>query len=220
MAQTRVLPGDGLESLPLPPVNPMSFRERLAAVKEFSTGTERLRDAGGPVTAFTLGPRWLMPPMVLVTSPAAIRDVLSAKDASLDKTTPVFSEMRRIIGSNLADLPFEPWKPRRRTLQPVFTKQRVSEFGGHMAQAAQAVHERWGEGGVDRSGRRVPRADPARPRPLCSGSTSSTGRRGRRAAADCADYAIHRATGLLRAPAGSRHRRAGGHGRQARDCML
>ncbi|MGE0215843.1 cytochrome P450 [Mycolicibacterium sp.] len=126
----------------------MPFRQRLAAVKEFSTGTERLRDAGGPVTAFTVGPRWLMPPMVLATSPEAIRDVLAVKDASVDKTTIVFDEMRRIIGSNLADLPFEPWKPRRRTLQPVFTKQRVNEFGGHMAQAAQSVLDGWRPGSV------------------------------------------------------------------------
>lgn len=145
MAQVKASAGDGLRSLPLPPVNPMPFRERIAALREFSTGTERLRDAGGPVTAFTLGPRWLMPPMVLATSPGAIRDILSTKDAAVDKTTPVFDEMRRIIGANLADLPFEPWKPRRRTLQPVFTKQRVSEFGGHMAQAAQAVREAWPE---------------------------------------------------------------------------
>ena len=53
------------------------------------------------MTFFTLGPRWLMPPMVLATSPAAIRDILGAKDASLDKTTPVFNEMRRIIGATL-----------------------------------------------------------------------------------------------------------------------
>jgi cytochrome P450 len=146
VVQAHVRRGDAPASLPRPPVNPMPFRQRLAAVKQFSTGTERLRDAGGPVTSFRLGPRWLMPPMVLVTSPAAIRDVLSVKDSSVDKTTPVFTEMRRILGANLTVLPFERWKPRRRTLQPVFTKQRVNEFGGHMAQAAQAVYERWGQG--------------------------------------------------------------------------
>lgn len=139
--------GGGLESLPLAPVNPMPLRQRLKAVKEFSTGTERLRDAGGPVTRFTVGPRWLMPPMVLVTSPGALRDVLSIKDGSVDKTSPVFDEMRRIIGENLADLPFEPWRPRRRTIQPVFTKQRVREFGGHMAQAAESVCKTWPDGG-------------------------------------------------------------------------
>jgi cytochrome P450 len=144
---TQAPPSGGLESLPLAPVNPMPFRERLKAVKEFSTGTERLRDAGGPVTRFTVGPRWLMPPMVLVTSPGALRDVLSIKDGSVDKTSPVFDEMRRIIGANLADLPFELWRPRRRTLQPVFTKQRVREFGGHMAQAAESVCAAWHDGG-------------------------------------------------------------------------
>lgn len=136
----------GLDSLPLPPENPLPLRARLAAIKQFSTGTETLRDAGGPVTAFTLGPRWLMPPMVLATSPEAIRDVLATKDDSIDKTTLVFDQMRRTIGANLADLPFEPWKPRRRTLQPVFTKQRVAEFGGHMAQAARAVLDGWADG--------------------------------------------------------------------------
>ena len=141
MVQTLV--SSGLESLPLPPVNPMPFRQRLAAVREFSTGTERLRDAGGRVTSFKLGPRWLMPPMVLATSPNAIRDILSTKDDSVDKTTPVFDQVRRVIGASLTDLPFELWKPRRRTLQPVFTKQRVREFGGHMEQAAQSVSEGW-----------------------------------------------------------------------------
>ena len=143
MVQTPV--SDGLKSLPLPPVNPMPFRQRIAAVREFSTGTERLRDVGGPVTSFTLGPRWLMPPMVLATSPHAIRDILSTKDDSVDKTTPVFDQVRRIIGASLTDLPFEMWKPRRRTLQPVFTKQRVSEFGGHMEQAARSLGEGWRE---------------------------------------------------------------------------
>jgi cytochrome P450 len=136
---------DGPSSLPRPPVNPMPFRHRLAAVKQFSTGTERLRDAGGRVTAFALGPRWMFPPMVLVTSPAAIRDVLNAKDSSIDKTTVVFTEMRATLGDNLTVLPFDLWKPRRRILQPVFTKQRVNEFGGHITQAAQTVCEKWGE---------------------------------------------------------------------------
>lgn len=144
---TQAPSSGGLASLPLAPVNPMPLRQRLKAVKEFSTGTERLRDAGGPVTRFTVGPRWLMPPMVLVTSPGALRDVLSIKDGSVDKTSPVFDEMRRIIGANLADLPYEPWRPRRRTIQPVFTKQRVREFGGHMAYAADSVCAAWPDGG-------------------------------------------------------------------------
>lgn len=133
--------------LPLAPKNPLSYRQRRRAAKSFHTGMETLRDAGGPVTRFTLGPRPLAPPLVLATSPSAIRDILSIKDDSVDKTTSVFVEMRRVLGANLANLPYEPWLSRRRTLQPVFTKQRVREFGGHMAQAAESVCEQWPEGG-------------------------------------------------------------------------
>ena len=74
---TELLPstdthGDGsvpVSALPLAPKNPLPFRQRIAAVKEYHTGTETLRDAGGPVTRIMLGPRWLMPPIVLATSP-------------------------------------------------------------------------------------------------------------------------------------------------------
>ena len=137
-----------LSSLALAPKNPLPYRQRVEAVRVFNTGPERLRDAGGPVTRFKIGPRWLTPQMVLVTSPRGIRDVLSIRDDAVDKTTPVFAEMRAILGANLANLPYEPWVARRRTLQPVFTKQAVGEFGGHMAEAAEAVAETWCDGAV------------------------------------------------------------------------
>jgi len=140
-------PESDLELLPLPPKNPMPYWQRIQAARSFHTGTERLRDAGGPVTCLTLGPRWLIPPIVLATSPRAIRDILSIKDDAVDKTSPVFDEMRRVMGANLANLPYQPWMSRRRTLQPVFTKQRVREFGGHMAQAAEMVCDQWRDGG-------------------------------------------------------------------------
>jgi len=135
-----------LASLPLPPKNPLPFLQRARALRSFHTGMDRLRDAGGPVTRFRLGPKWLMPPIVVATSPEAIRDILSCKDDAIDKTTRVFTEFRRIIGANLFDLPYEPWLPRRRTLQPVFTKQQVRQFGGHMAEAAEAVAATWRDG--------------------------------------------------------------------------
>jgi cytochrome P450 len=104
---------------------------------------DQLRDAGGPVTRFRLGPKWLMPPIVVAPSPEAIRDILSNKDGAIDKTTRVFTEFRRVVGANLFDLPYEPWLPRRRTLRPVFTKQQVRQFGGHMAEAAESVAVAW-----------------------------------------------------------------------------
>ncbi|WP_264012521.1 cytochrome P450 [[Mycobacterium] manitobense] len=135
-----------LASLPPVPDNPLPFAQRVRALRSFHTGIEQLRDAGGPVTRFTVGPRWLMPPVVAVTSPQGIRDILSNKDGSIDKTTRVFTEFCRVIGGNLFDLPHEAWLPRRRTLQPVFTKQQVRSFGGHMSAAAESVASTWRDG--------------------------------------------------------------------------
>ena len=135
-----------VSALPLAPKNPLPYRERLRAVREFHTGTDRLRDAGGPVTRVILGPKWLIPPIVMVTSPQGIRDILSLRDGSVDKTSAVSTELRRLLGGNLFVLPHEEWLPRRRTLQPVFTRQRVEQFGGHMAEAAEKVCGTWRDG--------------------------------------------------------------------------
>lgn len=139
-------PRRDVAALPLAPKNPLPYRERLKAIREFHTGTNKLRDAGGPVTRVTLGPRWLIPPIVLATSPQGIRDILSVRDGSVDKTSAVATELRRLLGGNLFVLPHAEWLPRRRTLQPVFTRQRVRQFGGHMAEAAEIVCGKWREG--------------------------------------------------------------------------
>jgi cytochrome P450 len=137
-----------LASLPLPPKNPLPYRQRARALRSFHTGMDELRDAGGSVTRFRLGPNWLMPPIVVATSPQAIRDVLSVKDGAVDKTSLILSELRRVLGGNLFNLPHEQWLPRKRTLQPVFTKQHVCQFGGHMAEAAEKVSAGWVDGDV------------------------------------------------------------------------
>ena len=60
--------------------------------------------------------------------------------------TPSTIQMYRLMGGNLLDLPHPQWLPRRRTLQPMFTKQHVPRYAGHMAAAAQTVVDGWGEG--------------------------------------------------------------------------
>ena len=35
-----------------------------------------------------------------------------------------------MIGANLFDVPHDEWLPRRRLLQPLFTKKHVREYGG------------------------------------------------------------------------------------------
>src|SRR6476660_8750740 len=121
-------PTGDVSSLPLAPKNPLRYRQRLAAVRSFHTGMDKLRDAGGPVTRVSLGPRWLMPPIVVATSPQGIRDSLRVSDGSVDKTSGVPLALRRLIAPNWFALPYEEWLPRRRTLQPVFTRQSVRRF--------------------------------------------------------------------------------------------
>jgi cytochrome P450 len=52
----------------------------------------------------------------------------------------------RLIGDNVFNLPYKAWKPQRQTLQPLFTKQHVATFAGHMAAAADERASSWGEG--------------------------------------------------------------------------
>src|ERR1700736_6589237 len=150
---TTIGPSDGAEptasrdvtALPLAPKNPLPYRQQLSCLRAFHTGVQTLRDAGGPVTRLQLAPKWLMPPIVIATSPQGGRDILGRSDAVMERTV-VHHEVRHLFGANLFDLTHEAWLPRRRALQPVFTKQHVRAFGGHMAQAAQMVATTWMDG--------------------------------------------------------------------------
>jgi len=135
----------GVHELPSAPKNPLPYRQQVNAIRTFHTGLETLRDAGGPVTRLTLGPKWLMPPIVVATSPQGARDILGRTGTNIEKTR-IHHEMRHLLGPNLFDLTHEPWLPRRRALQPIFTKQHVRAFGGHMAEAAQTVADSWVDG--------------------------------------------------------------------------
>src|SRR5262249_38500709 len=134
-----------LSELPPVPRNPLPYRRQVKAIRAFHTGLEALRDAGGPVTRLALAPRWLMPPVVVATSPRGARDILGRTGEHIEKTR-IHHEMRHLRGPNLFDLTYELWLPRRRALQPLFTKQHVREFGGHMAKAAHTVVDSWSDG--------------------------------------------------------------------------
>jgi cytochrome P450 len=140
-------PVDLAELLP-PPRNPLPYRQLLRTIEAFHTGQEVLRDAGGPVTRLKLAPSWLLPEFVLATSPQGARDILSHSGNSAERA-PAHDETRHVMGSSLFTMRHDPWLPRRRALQPVFTKQNVRAFGGHMAQAAEMVAASWSDGQVD-----------------------------------------------------------------------
>lgn len=134
-----------VRSLPLAPRNPLPLHGLVKAVRTLDTGQLLLRDAGGPVSRIQLGPKWLVPPAVAVFSAGAIRDVLGRNDASAERCL-VHEEVRNLGGDSLFVLLNEPWVPRKRALQPVFTRHHVRNFGGHMSRAAQLAVDDWGSG--------------------------------------------------------------------------
>jgi cytochrome P450 len=133
-------------ALPLVPRNPLPIWQLVKAVRNLDAGQEVVRDAGGPVTRVQFGPKWAFPPLVAVFSPDGIRDVLGRNDAYSERCI-VHEEVQHAAGDSLFVLPNERWRPRKRALQPVFTKQHVRNFGGHMSRAAEVAVERWGAGG-------------------------------------------------------------------------
>lgn len=133
-----------VRTLPLPPKNPLPYRQLLGLVRGFHTGQEVLREAAGPVIRLKLGPKWMIPQIVVVMSPSGIRDVLGRNHAHAERCR-VHDEVRDLGGESLFVLPNIPWVPRRRALQPVFTKPSVRNFGGHMAEAAEMVAGSWGD---------------------------------------------------------------------------
>ncbi len=57
------------------------------------------------------------------------------------------TEMRHLLGGNLSISPHEQWLPRRRAIQPVFTKRHVRAFGADMSQAAETIAASWAPDG-------------------------------------------------------------------------
>jgi len=134
-------------ALPLVPENPLPYWHRLTATRRFDTGLELMRDSGGSVTRNVLGPTWMMPPLVFVFSPQGAHDVLARTDAFAERAAaPIALEIRRLVGDNLLVLPHHEWLPRRRALQPIFTKHHVPRFAGHMAEVAEQLADRWSLG--------------------------------------------------------------------------
>lgn len=124
---------------PDPPRLRMPAREVIANMRQTHVGPERIHRAGGPVCTRKLPG---LPPVVWVATPRGARDVLGRTDGGMDKVGPIWSEISR-IGDNLFTLPNAGWKPRRRTLQPLFTKGHVEGYGGHMTHLAARRAASW-----------------------------------------------------------------------------
>ena len=53
----------------LAPKNPLPYWRQVKAVRSYIDGLQTLVDAGGPITRIVLGPKWLLPNVVLIASP-------------------------------------------------------------------------------------------------------------------------------------------------------
>lgn len=132
------------ESLePLPPAATVRYLRLLRDLRKLTSVYEQMRDTTGPVTTVVLGPKRVFPPVVVVTSPEGARQVLSGHDGVFDKQALVFQEVQRLFGPNLFDVTLAPWVPRRRTLQPLFTRAHVGSYATHMTEAADRLAGRW-----------------------------------------------------------------------------
>lgn len=128
---------------PLPPPTTVPYLRLLREMRTLTSVYEEMRDTTGPVTTVKLGPKRMFPPLVVVTSPEGAQQVLSGHDGVFDKQALVFQEARRLVGPNLFDVTDAPWKPRRRTLQPLFTRAHVGSYATHMTEAADGLADRW-----------------------------------------------------------------------------
>ena len=98
---TAIADASAIAALPLAPPNPLPYRQRLADVRDATEGVRRLCAAGGPVMRVTLGPKWLVPTLVYVSSPQGARDVLARRDGGTDRAAlPSFKELRYVVGAN------------------------------------------------------------------------------------------------------------------------
>lgn len=144
--------------LPLAPDVPLSLRERIAAIQVAHSGCETFRDAGGPVTTVRIAPKWMMPPIIAVTSPQGARDVLTATYPAVDRDFPFMTEQQKLNGGSLLNFSHKEWVGRRRMLQPVFTTARIAELNEQMYDIATDAATSWRDGSeidLDQESRRI-----------------------------------------------------------------
>jgi len=147
-----------VDRLPPAPDVPLSLRERIAAIQVAHSGCETFRDAGGPVTTVRIAPKWMMPPIVAVTSPQGARDVLTATYPAVDRDFPFMTEQQKLNGGSLLNFSHKEWVGRRRMLQPVFTTARIAELGEQMYDIATDAATSWRDGSeidLDQESRRI-----------------------------------------------------------------
>ncbi len=105
----------------------------------------------GDVVAYRVGPargpRRLRQLLVAVRHPDDVRRVMVETDVFV-RRTPSHDVVRELFGETIVTLESERWRQRKRILQPLFTRRRVSQYTGLLKAEADRVTERWRDLGV------------------------------------------------------------------------
>ena len=92
----------------------------------------------------------LLPPALSRFALRVVELLLVSSLIELAMSLPMAIYFHRItamgLPANLLVVPHDQWLPRRRALQPIFTKHHVPQFAGHMADIAEQVARDWAGG--------------------------------------------------------------------------
>ena len=127
-------------ALPLAPKNPLPMWQLVkcgAQPRHRAGGASATRAARSPGSSS--GRSGCCRPIVAVMSRrAGCATCWAAATASSERCI-IHEEVRQLAGDSLFVLPNEQWRPRKRALQPVFTKHNVRNFGGQMSQGGTGI---------------------------------------------------------------------------------
>jgi len=104
---------------------------------------DRVRREHGPVARFRMGPIGIW----LVAEPELIREVLVVRAASVKKPRGL-EAARVVLGDGLLTSDGEPWRRRRRLVQPSFHAERMRGYAEVMARRVRERVARWRDGEV------------------------------------------------------------------------
>jgi cytochrome P450 len=100
----------------------------------------------GDVVAYRIGPargpRRLRPLLIAVRHPEDVRRVLLDTDVFV-RRVPSYDVLRELLGNTIVTLEGDPWRRRKRILQPLFTPRNVAQSAGLVADEADRIVERW-----------------------------------------------------------------------------
>jgi len=122
----------------------------LGAARDFrrdqlGTYARALKEHGGNVVRFRVGPPRVGIEFDTLFRPDDARQVLATDAAAYDKEVPAFDEFRWVMGDGLITSEGDKWRRDRRTVAPLFTRRRVAAHVGDMADAATRLVASWEE---------------------------------------------------------------------------